>query len=124
MEEPVQAAARGAMEKGAGLKLPAIGRYRLVLEAKEPLRLPDYSGSAWRGVFGNGLRRTVCATGASSCDGCLLLNHCVYAYVFETPPPRAPASCGSTPQHPIRLCSSPPQTASWPWTRGHGTPSA
>jgi hypothetical protein len=67
--------------------LPAIGRYRLVLEAKDPLRLPDYPGSAWRGVFGNGLRRTVCATGAPGCGGCLLLDHCVYAYVFETPPP-------------------------------------
>lgn len=87
MEEPARAAVIGASERDSELKLPAIGRYRLVLEAEEPLRLPHYSGSAWRGVFGNGLRRTVCATRAPSCGGCLLLDHCIYAYIFETPPP-------------------------------------
>ncbi|MEA3644219.1 MAG: hypothetical protein VBE63_30485, partial [Lamprobacter sp.] len=31
-------------------------------QAQEPIRLPTYSGSAWRGLLGHSLRRSVCVT--------------------------------------------------------------
>ena len=45
-------------------------------------------GSAWRGAFGRALRRSVCITNLPRCDGCALLDHCVYPRTFEkrTPP--------------------------------------
>jgi len=64
-----------------------VGQYRLQFEALEPLRLPNYSGSTWRGVFGHALKSLVCVTRQKSCEGCLLYRSCVYSYLFETPPP-------------------------------------
>lgn len=55
-------------------------------QAVDPLRLPYFSGSAWRGLLGHSLRRSVCVTRASNCDGCLLRGQCVYSRFFETPP--------------------------------------
>ncbi len=62
-------------------------RFRLHCRAEEQIHLPGYIGSALRGVFGHGLKRTVCVTGNSNCADCLLYRSCVYPYVFETPPP-------------------------------------
>ena len=72
---------------------PTIGRYRFQLELLDPLRLPHYPGSAWRGLLGHGLRRAVCVTRQPRCEGCLLLSGCAYSRLFETPagdcdPPR------------------------------------
>ena len=64
-----------------------LARYRLHLRATAPVRLPAYAGSAWRGVLGHALKRTVCVTREPNCPGCLLYRSCVYPYVFETPPP-------------------------------------
>ncbi len=50
------------------------------------MRLPDYAGSAWRGVFGNSLKKLVCVTREPRCEPCLLYRNCVYPYIFETPP--------------------------------------
>ena len=69
------------------LILPPLTRLRFRLRALDAIRLPAYSGSAWRGLLGHGLRRTACVTRAPRCDGCLLLNHCVYASLFETHAP-------------------------------------
>lgn len=62
-------------------------RYRLRMRALTPIQLPAYAGSAWRGVLGHALKRTVCVTREPRCDACLLYRSCVYPYVFETPPP-------------------------------------
>ena len=48
--------------------------------------LPNYTGSAWRGVFGRSLKKLVCVTREPQCESCLLHRHCIYPYVFETPP--------------------------------------
>ena len=47
-----------------------------------------YLGSAWRGVLGHALRRTVCVTRLPACDPCMLLRSCPYPFLFEsrTPP--------------------------------------
>lgn len=60
--------------------------YRLDFTAQDPIRLPAYAGSAWRGVFGHSLKRLVCVTREPACPPCLLYRSCVYPHVFETPP--------------------------------------
>ncbi len=65
-------------------RLPSINRYRLVFEALSPVMLSEYSGSAWRGLLGHGLRHVSCVTRARTCEGCLLADSCVYASVFES----------------------------------------
>ncbi len=60
--------------------------YRLCFRATDDLRLPAYTGSAWRGVFGRALKRLVCVTREPECPHCLLYRSCIYPYLFETPP--------------------------------------
>ncbi len=50
-----------------------------------------YPGSAWRGAFGTALRKAVCITSLPVCDSCMLLESCVYPWLFEsrTPPDSA-----------------------------------
>ena len=64
--------------------LPIV-RLRFVLEACDPLSLQRFPGSAWRGLLGHGLKRTVCVTRQSTCDGCLLQGSCLYSTLFESP---------------------------------------
>lgn len=68
------------------IELP-IAQYRFYLRARSDFQLPAYSGSAWRGLFGRALKRTVCVTRQPDCKQCLLWRSCVYSYIFETPPP-------------------------------------
>lgn len=56
-------------------------------ECRESIKLPAYKGSAFRGAFGHALKRVACALRHANCADCLLKHNCVYAYVFETPPP-------------------------------------
>jgi len=62
-------------------------KYSLQLRAVDRIRLPPYKGAAFRGGFGYAFRRVVCALKKKTCDDCLLKARCVYAYIFETPPP-------------------------------------
>ncbi len=64
--------------------LPALHRYRFRFVADEPILLPPMPGSAWRGLLGHGLRRTVCVTRQSTCDGCLLQQSCIHNRLFES----------------------------------------
>lgn len=66
-------------------RLPEIARFRFLLEAVDPIRLPRFPGSTLRGMLGYGLRRTACVTRQPVCDGCLLRGSCVYSSLFETP---------------------------------------
>jgi hypothetical protein len=72
------------MEK---IHLP-LGRYRIGLQAIDEISFRDYSGSAWRGLFGHALKRTVCVTREPHCSECMLYHSCVYSWIFETPPPK------------------------------------
>ncbi|MBW1798798.1 MAG: CRISPR system precrRNA processing endoribonuclease RAMP protein Cas6 [Deltaproteobacteria bacterium] len=47
--------------------------------------LPPYKGSTFRGVFGQALKKVVCALKKQDCKECLLREKCVYSFVFETP---------------------------------------
>ena len=64
-----------------------LAHYRFRFRALEDLRLPPYTGSAWRGALGHFLKRSVCVTQQRHCPDCLLYRSCAYPYVFETPPP-------------------------------------
>jgi hypothetical protein len=63
-----------------------LARYRLAFRATVDLRLPAYTGSAWRGALGHALKRLVCVTREPACPPCLLYRSCIYPYLFETPP--------------------------------------
>lgn len=63
--------------------IPEVNRYRFHLEFEDSVRLPAHAGSAIRGLLGYGLRRTVCVTGARTCQGCSLAASCAYYGFFE-----------------------------------------
>lgn len=87
----------------ASSHFPPLARLRFRLRALDALRLPDYAGSAWRGLLGHGLRRTACVTRQPRCEGCLLTASCVYSTLFESPlDPAAPES-GARRPHPFVL---------------------
>ncbi len=65
--------------------LPPIARVYFALEALDSMRMPAYAGSAWRGLLGHSLRRTVCVTRQPTCHGCLLIGTCAYSVFFESP---------------------------------------
>jgi len=62
-------------------------KYEFTLEAIDPIALPEYKGSTFRGAFGNAFKRVVCTLKRTNCRECLLKTRCVYVYVFETTPP-------------------------------------
>lgn len=67
------------------MKIP-YQRFRFDLKVNDPLLLPDYSGSVFRGAFGAVFRRMVCALKQNECGRCMLSGTCSYAYIFETAP--------------------------------------
>lgn len=64
--------------------LPVIARYRFDFFAIDPVGLPQFAGSAMRGVFGHSLKDTVCVTRQKQCSDCPLRQQCVYTQLFET----------------------------------------
>ena len=64
-----------------------ISNFLFTIVPKEPLILPAYKGSTFRGGFGYAFKRVVCAIRDKECPDCLLKEKCIYSYVFETPPP-------------------------------------
>ncbi|MBF0415322.1 MAG: CRISPR system precrRNA processing endoribonuclease RAMP protein Cas6 [Magnetococcales bacterium] len=65
-----------------------LARYRYEWIVQSELRLPDYAGSALRGVFGGWLRQLACMARQPECGGCTLVSTCPYATIFETPVPK------------------------------------
>jgi hypothetical protein len=60
-------------------------RYRVVVEALEPLDLPGYLGSTLRGAFGHAFRVVACP--APRGMDCPIPAQCPYHLIFETSPP-------------------------------------
>ena len=102
------------------LTLP-VARHRLHFVAQEPLRLPAYAGSAWRGAFGHALKRLVCVTRESRCPDCLLYRSCSYPYLFETPPDPAVAALRKYPAAPHPFLLRPPADTRRPLATGEET---
>lgn len=88
-----------------------IGHYRLGCIARDPVRLPAYAGSAWRGLLGHALKRAVCVTRRPECPGCRLRPSCIYTYVFETPPPPESTRMRRYPAAPHPFVLAPPWDA-------------
>jgi hypothetical protein len=59
-------------------------RYRFNFSAVDLIRLPAFAGSAFRGMLGHGLKRTVCVTNLEDCNACALRSQCAYTQLFET----------------------------------------
>jgi len=68
------------------LKSFRLSQYRIILKAKEPIFMPQYSGSTLRGGFGHAFKKIVCTKGLIECKNCMLNSVCPYPYVFETSP--------------------------------------
>lgn len=100
---------------------PPLASYRFDFIADEPIRLPPYAGSAWRGLLGQGLRRTVCVTRQPNCSGCLLFESCLYSSLFESPPrdPADQARYTAVP-HPFVLQVAPREPLEIPPDAGFG----
>lgn len=64
-----------------------VARYRLECEATTDLHLPEYSGSALRGAFGQALRSLVCVTNAPRCETCGHYRGCQFPAIFKPPAP-------------------------------------
>jgi hypothetical protein len=64
-----------------------LSRYQLHLRARKSGILPRYLGSTLRGAFGHALKEAVCVVAHRNCERCMLAEHCIYPYLFETPPP-------------------------------------
>jgi hypothetical protein len=64
-----------------------VARYRFEFQVRQPIRLPDYSGSMLRGAFGHALRQLACMTRQKECAGCPLIASCPYPAIFAPPPP-------------------------------------
>lgn len=59
---------------------------KFTLRAAEPIRLPQFAGSTFRGAFGAMFRRIACAPHCADAKSCLLATACAYARVFEAHP--------------------------------------
>ncbi|MBA4395780.1 MAG: CRISPR-associated protein Cas6 [Syntrophus sp. (in: bacteria)] len=90
------------------------GRYIFSCTFKDDAILPEYKGSTFRGLFGHALKKVVCALRREDCQDCLLRSRCVYALVFETPPPalaNAEKARIAAPPHPYVISpAATPQT--------------
>jgi len=58
-------------------------RYRAWFEAADPLRLPDYPGSTWRGALGHALKVAACTHPGTRCSACPEHRDCPYPPLFD-----------------------------------------
>jgi len=86
-----------------------IARLSFELEALDPISLPSYKGSTFRGGFGHAFKKSSCALRLRECDSCLLREKCAYSYVFETPPPSDTAIMRKYPRAPHPFVLEPPE---------------
>lgn len=64
-----------------------VAKFKFIIQATQPLWLPEYKGSTFRGAFGVTFKRIVCVDNKQQCEQCLLKDKCVYYAVFESSNP-------------------------------------
>ena len=64
-----------------------VTRLALGFRALDDGFLPEWLGSAWRGLLGHGLKDAICVTGLPACKPCPLIDECPYPVLFEARPP-------------------------------------
>ncbi len=74
------------MDLIAPLNVLQIARFRVSLRALEDTSLPAFLGSTLRGTFGHALKAAVCIMPHHDCERCLVVERCLYPYLFETSP--------------------------------------
>ena len=94
----------------------ALARYRVTLEAVEPLDLPAYLGSTLRGAFGRAFRR-LCCLGRDG-EECPAPAWCPYHLVFETAPPPDADALRTHEEIPRPFVIAPPPSAAAAYPRG------
>ena len=72
-----------------------VSRWRAYLSIASDLRLPAYTGSMWRGLFGKALWEIACLTRERECKTCDHLASCAYPLLFEAPGSVLPWAGGS-----------------------------
>ena len=82
--------------------------FEIILVSKEHCKLPRFKGSTLRGAFGHSFRRLHCSENCSDCSACSLKERCVYAYIFETPPPSGVKMLKKYPHAPHPFIIEPP----------------
>lgn len=85
MSEPAPPTATSAACRPSPAALLPVLPLTLTLELRDPLVLPEYPGSTFRGALGMALRRVACTLRDQQCETCLLRTHCVYLQLFDTP---------------------------------------
>ena len=80
-----------------------------VFRAEEPLHLPVYKGSTFRGALGHAFKQVCCALKREHCDNCLVKQRCAYSVCFETPVPEESAIMRKYPSAPHPFVLEPPQ---------------
>jgi len=64
----------------------SFSQFTFHLIAKQPISLPAYKGSVFRGGFGHAFKKVCCVSQERKyCNDCQLNTSCAYAYIFETP---------------------------------------
>jgi hypothetical protein len=85
-----------------------VARLEFALRAEEDAELPNFLGSTLRGAFGHALKRAVCVMEHRDCERCLVVNRCLYPYLFETPSPENAPQLRSQQQMPRPFIFEPP----------------
>ncbi len=85
-----------------------LAKFSFNLKAQEPVHLPPYKGSTFRGAFGYAFKKIVCALKKEECNNCLLKEKCIYSYVFETPVPKDSEKMRKYTQSPHPFIIEPP----------------
>ena len=65
------------------LYFPPIARFRFRVRALQPIELPPYTGSTWRGLLATALRDSVCVPRIPNCAPCLVTLFCAFHRFFE-----------------------------------------
>ncbi|MCX8027193.1 MAG: CRISPR system precrRNA processing endoribonuclease RAMP protein Cas6 [Thermodesulfovibrionales bacterium] len=69
------------------LRYLRFARFVFTCKATSQFRLPEQKGSTFRGGFGHVLKKTVCINKKADCNRCILVDSCIYSYIFETKSP-------------------------------------
>jgi len=86
-----------------------LSRYRVTLEAVEPLNLPAYLGSTLRGAFGEAFKRLACP--ARTNEPCPIPETCPFELIFNTKLPPDPPALRSLDEIPRPFVIAPPPAA-------------
>lgn len=88
-----------------------LARFRLKLQAREKIILPEFKGSTFRGVLGWRLKKVLCSNrDVDDCSKCLLASKCLYNYLFSPPLPQNTQFLKHTSRIPAPILIEPPLT--------------